>query len=133
MGLHFSIVFGNYIMRLFLVTLFSNLHILCNLTWAIRVRSFRAAGCLGQVLQRNWKNTMITSSGRHFIMLQFKIFVIGESENRLSVWQVSSLSVVWIKFYGGWYKTPKKHHCGVIVTSLLNIGFSKQHILYNIK
>ena len=39
----------------------SNLHILRNLPKAISLQSFTAVDCLGQVLQRDYKNTMMTS------------------------------------------------------------------------
>ena len=53
----FSIVFGNdIIMTSFLVTWFSNLHILWNFPKAIRLQSFNAVDCLDQVLQRDYKN-----------------------------------------------------------------------------
>ena len=59
---HFSIVSGNdIIMTSFLVTWLSNLHILWNLPWAISLQSFNSVGCMGQVLQRDYKNTMMTS------------------------------------------------------------------------
>ena len=59
--LHFSIVFDNYIiMTSFLVTRFSNLHILWNISKAINLQNFNDAGCLSQVLQRDYKNTMMT-------------------------------------------------------------------------
>ena len=59
---HFSLFFGNdIIMMSFLVTWFSNLHILWNLPRAIILQSFSPADCLGQVLQRDYKNTMMTS------------------------------------------------------------------------
>ena len=44
------------------------------------------------------------ASSRHFILLDYEICIFDEY--RLSTCQVSSLSVVCIKFYGGWYKTP---------------------------
>ena len=48
---HFSIVFGkDIIMRSFLVTWFSNLHILWNLLKAISLQSFNAVDCLGKIL-----------------------------------------------------------------------------------
>ena len=43
-------------MTSFLVTWFSNFHILWNLPKAIRIQSFNAVDCLGQVLQRDYKN-----------------------------------------------------------------------------
>ena len=58
----FFIVFGNdIIMASFLVTWFSNLHILWNLPKAISLQSFSSVDCLAQVLQRDYKNTMMTS------------------------------------------------------------------------
>ena len=57
---HFSIVFGNYIILVsFLVTWFSNLHILWNLAKAISLQRFSSEDCPGQVLQRDYKNTMM--------------------------------------------------------------------------
>ena len=43
-------------MTSFLVTWLSNLHILWNLPKAISLQSFSAADCLGQLLQRDYKN-----------------------------------------------------------------------------
>ena len=37
--------------------------------------NFNDVNCLGQVLQRNYKNTMMTSLLRNFIVLGFKIFI----------------------------------------------------------
>ena len=52
------IMFGNDIIVMsFLVTWFSNFHILWNLPKAISLQSFSAVNCLGQVLQRNYKKT----------------------------------------------------------------------------
>ena len=48
-------------MTSFLVTWFSNLHILWNIPKAISLQSFNAVEFLGQVLQRDYKNTMMTS------------------------------------------------------------------------
>ena len=54
--------FGNdIIMTLFLVAWSSNLHILWNLPKAISLQKFSSVDCLGQVLQRNHKNTIMTS------------------------------------------------------------------------
>ena len=59
---HFSIVFGNDInMTSFLVSWASSLHILWNLLKDISLQSFRAVGCLDQILHTNYKNTMMTS------------------------------------------------------------------------
>ena len=56
------IVLGNdIIMTLFLVTWFSNFHILWSLPKAISLQRFNAVHCLSQVLQRDYKNTMMTS------------------------------------------------------------------------
>ena len=55
-------MFGNdIIMTSFLVAWSSNLHILWNLSKAINQQSFSSVDCLGQVLQRNHKNTKMTS------------------------------------------------------------------------
>ena len=52
----FFILFGNdIIMMSFLVTRFSNLHILWNLPKAISLKSFNAVDSLGEVLQRDYK------------------------------------------------------------------------------
>ena len=59
---HFFIVFDNdIIMTSFLVTWSSNLRIVWNLPKAISLQSFSSVDCLGQVLQRDYKNTMMTS------------------------------------------------------------------------
>ena len=47
-------------MMSFIVTWFSNLHILWNLPKAISLQSFNAENSLGKVLQRDYKNTMMT-------------------------------------------------------------------------
>ena len=58
----FSLFFGNdIILTSFLVTWLSNLRILWNLPKAISLESFSAVDCLDQVLQRDYKNTMMTS------------------------------------------------------------------------
>ena len=50
------------VMTSFLVAWASNLHILWNLLKAITgLQSFSAVGCLDQVLQRDYINTMMTS------------------------------------------------------------------------
>ena len=55
-----SIFCGNDItMTSFLVIWFSNLRILWNLTKAISLQSFSVVDCLGQVLQRDYKNTIM--------------------------------------------------------------------------
>ena len=57
-----SNVFGNdNIMTSFLVTWYSNLHILWNLPKAISLQSFSSGDSMGQVLQRDYQNTMMTS------------------------------------------------------------------------
>ena len=65
-------------------------------------------------------------------ILEFEIFIFCETDYQLSCCQVSNPSVIWIKFYRGWYiKTPKSDY-DVIMTSLQNICFSKLHILQNL-
>ena len=44
---------------------------------------------------------------RHFMLLGFENIKFCETEYRLSALQVSNLLVAWIKFYGGYFKTPK--------------------------
>ena len=111
----FSIVFGNDIfMTSFLVTWCSNLHILWTLPNAICLKTFNAVNCLGQVLQRNYKNTMMTSLWRHFTFLGLEISIFGETAYKLSSCQVWNSSVIWIKFYRSFYKTPQE----TIMTSL---------------
>ena len=123
---HFSIVFGNdIVMTSFLVTWASNLYILWNLLTAISLQNVNAVGCLDQVLQRDYKNTMITSLWRHFMMLGFEISIFCETGYRLSTCQVSNPSVIWIKFYIGFYRTPQN----TIMTSPHNIWLSKLQIL----
>ena len=54
---HFSIVFSDdIIMTSFLVTWLSNLHILSNLPKTIRLQSFNALSCVGQLSQKDWEN-----------------------------------------------------------------------------
>ena len=69
---------------------------------------FSAVDCLGQALQRDYKNTMMTSLWRHFIILGFKIFIFCETSYKQSICKVSNPSVIWMKFYRGFYKTPQK-------------------------
>ena len=66
----------------------SNLHILRNLPKAISLQSFNAVDCLGQVLQRDYKNNddVIMTS-----FLGFEISTFCETDNKLSTCpQVSS-------------------------------------------
>ena len=81
-------------MTSFLVTWFSNLHILWDLPKAISLQNFNAVGCLGQVLQRDWKHNddVIMTSFRIFGIRDFHIFC--ETGYRLSTCQVSNLSVI---------------------------------------
>ena len=59
---HFFIVFGNdIIMTSFLVTHSSNLHMWWTFSRAISLKGFNAVNFLGHILQRNYKNTMMTS------------------------------------------------------------------------
>ena len=68
--------FGNdIIITLFLVIWSSNLYILWNLLKAISLQSFSSVDCLGQVFQRDYKNKIMTSWWRHFIILGFKISI----------------------------------------------------------
>ena len=91
----FSIVFGNdIIMTSFLVTWFSNLHILWNFSKAIKLQISNAVDCLGQVLKRDYTNTMITSLWRHFIFLGLGIFIFCETDYKPSTCQVSNPSVI---------------------------------------
>ena len=46
-------------MTSFLVTWFSNLHILWDLPKAISLQSFSAVDCLGQVLERDYESIMM--------------------------------------------------------------------------
>ena len=73
-------------MTSFLVTWFSNLHILWNLPKAIRLQSFNAVNCLGQVLQKDYKNTND--------FLGFEISIFCETDYNLSSCQVSNLTVI---------------------------------------
>ena len=102
---HYDIVFCH---------MFSNLLILWNSPQAISLQNFNAVDCLAQVLQRGYKNTMMTSLWRHFIFLGFEISIFCETDHKLSTCQVSHPSVIWTKFYRGWYKTLPK----TIMTSL---------------
>ena len=66
-----------------------NLHILRNLPKAISLQSFNAVDCLGQVLQRDYKNDDVIMT--HFIFLGFEISTFCETDNKLSTCpQVSS-------------------------------------------
>ena len=81
-------------MTSFVVTWFSNLHILWNLPKAISLQSFNSVDCLGQVLQRDYKNTM-----KVFIMTSFHIFgnqnfLFCETDYKLSTCKVSNPSVI---------------------------------------
>ena len=81
-------------MMSFLVTWFSNLHILWNLPKAISLQSFSAVDSLGQVLQRDYKNTMMTSLSRRFMILGSEIFIFCATGYKLSTCQVSNPSVI---------------------------------------
>ena len=62
---------NDIIMTPFLVTWFSNLHILCNFEWTISLPSFNSVGCLWQVLR--------TDSEKHnddVIVKSFHVVVI---------------------------------------------------------
>ena len=93
-------------MKSFLVPWFSNLHILWNLPKAISLQSFNAVNCLGQVLQRDYRYTMMTS---FYVILYFWDLKFLYLWNWLWAINLPSL-VIWIKFYRGWYKTPKNYH-----------------------
>ena len=86
----FSLFFCNYIIMSLLVTWSSNFHILRNLPKAISLQSFSSIDCLGQVLQRDYKNTMMTSRLRHFILLGSKISIFCKTGYKLSTCQVSN-------------------------------------------
>ena len=55
---HFSIFYNDIVMTSFLVTWFSNLHILWNLPKVISLQSFSDVDCHGQVLQRDYDVTL---------------------------------------------------------------------------
>ena len=71
---------------------------------AISLQGFNAVDFLGQVLQRDYKNTMMMS----FHSLGFEISIFCETDYKLSACEVSNPLVIRIEFYRGWYKTPKK-------------------------
>ena len=55
----------------------------------------------GKFYRQIKKNTMMTSSSRHFMLLGFKNLKLCKTEYKLSPLQASNLLVVWIEFYGG--------------------------------
>ena len=59
-----------------------------DLTKGYQPEKFNVVDCLGQVLQRDYKNTIMTSLRRHFIFLGFEISVFYETEYKLSTCQV---------------------------------------------
>ena len=63
---------NDVIMTSFPATWFSDLHILWNLSKVISLQSFNTVDFLGQVLQRDSINTMVT----FFIVLGFEIFIL---------------------------------------------------------
>ena len=98
-------------MTSFLVTWSSNLYILWNLSKAISLQSFSSVDCLGQVLQRDHKNTMMTPS-------KFQYFVKVVISNQPAKFQIP-------KLFDSNFKTPQN----TIMTSFHNIWLSKLHIL----
>ena len=50
----------------------------------------------------------MTSLWRHFMILGFDISIFCETGYMLPTCQLSNPSVIWIKFYRGFYRTPKK-------------------------
>ena len=116
---HFSIVFGNdIIMTSFLVTWFSNLHILWNLSRAINLQSFNAVGWLDQVLQRDY-----IKHNEDFIMTSFHNFGIGYQPAKFQIPQLSKSNFTEVGI-----RHPKNHY-DLIMTSIHNMWFSKLHIL----
>ena len=117
--------FGNdIIMTSCLVTWSSNLHILWNLPRAISLQSLTYVDCLGKVLWRDYKNTMM-SLWRHCILLGFKISIFCKTGYKLSTCQVSDSSVIWIKFYWGFIRHPK-------IPWWRQYGVTSQYLLFKI-
>ena len=71
---------------------------------AISLQSFSSVDCFSQFLKKDFKDTV----WRHFIILGFEISIFCGTSYRLSSCQVSNPSVIWIKFYRGFHKTPPK-------------------------
>ena len=118
-------------MTSFLVTWFLNVHILRNLPKAISLQSFNAVNCLGQVLQRDYKNTMMTSLWHHFILLGFEIphfvkLIISYQPAKFQIPQLSESNFTEVGI-----RHPKDHY-DVIMTSLHNVWFSKLHTWWNL-
>ena len=61
-------------------------------------------------LQKHNDDVMMTS----FYTLEFKISIFGKTVYKLSTYKVSNSSVIRMKFYRGFYKTPQN----TIMTSL---------------
>ena len=55
----------------------------------------------GKFYRQIEKNTIMTSSWRHLMLLKFENLKFCETEYRLSALQVSALLAVWIEYYGG--------------------------------
>ena len=119
-------------MTSFLVTLFSNLHIFVEFSESYQLATFQCCRLSGNVLQRDFKSTLMTSLWRHFMILEFETFIFCETGYKLSTCQVSNPSVIWIKFYRGISLDTPKNHYDVIMTSLHSIWLSKLYILKNV-
>ena len=65
-----------------------------NLSTATSLQDFSAVDCLCQVLQRDYKNKIMTSLSRHFIILGLKISIFCETGYKLSTCEVSNHSVI---------------------------------------
>ena len=88
----------------------------------------------GKFYRQIKKNTMMTSSWHHFMLLEFENHKFCQTGFRLSSLQVSNLLVVWMEFYGGYCKTFKNniyhydiisYHCVFKLAYFLehNIGY----------
>ena len=100
----FSIVFRNdIIMTSFLVKWFSNLHILWNLPKAIILQSFSAVDCLGQVLQKDYENKMMT-----FFGTGFETSIFCGTDYKLSTCEISNPQLSESNFTEVFKRHPKK-------------------------
>ena len=104
-GPHCPIVFhcfGNdIIIKSFLVTWFSNLHIFRTLNGLSACKVSILQVFHGKFYRQIKKNTMMTSSKRHFMLLEFENLKFSKTEYRLSFLQGSNLLIVGIEFYEG--------------------------------
>ena len=71
------------------------------------IYQFQCCKFSGSSFTDGLQNTMMTSLWRHFIILGFKISKLYETGYKLWTCQVLNPSVIWIKFYRDFHRTPQ--------------------------